>query len=339
MKKLKLVMWYLVALLMGCESKERTTMLTNQKMETYCIGRLLFDVPAEFHPTLPLSAIFRAKDPNKKAASISVTVLADSVATPIFAAAVAKRRNEIIASMREKRNVLTETITRGADLTLFRVSRIEDSYMSEIHLLRNNIYLTAEARSHSGLFNEAERDLLAFADDIHPANMITAPQSGFCLGLVAVQGTHEAESTTVMFRSDKRPDIVISIGIDTYGRDDPVSLFQRVSGPNSLLEKVDVRSKQLRKGQLNVLGMNAQEWLGSVKLGEDRDEKQFGFALETRRANPGPASPRIHVELDSGIQDQNGVEHSNSLSDAQAMALWDSIIRSIRQRPSALDAK
>jgi hypothetical protein len=337
MKKLKLMMWCLIVLSMGCESRERTAMSTDQKMETYCIGRLLFDVPAEFHPTLPISAIFRAKDPNRKASTISVNVLADSVAAPIFAVAVAKRRNEIIASTRDKRNVLTDTITKGTDLTLFRVSRIEDSYMSEIHLLKNSIYLTAEARSHSGLFNEAESDLLTLVDDIHPANAITAPQSGFCLGWFAVQGTHAAESASIAFRSEKQPDIVIRIGIDTYGRDDPVSLLQRVSGPNSLLQRVDVRSKELRKGQLNVLGMNAEEWLGSVMLGENRDRKQFGFALETRRANAGPTSPRIHVELDSGKQDQNGVEHSNSLSDAQAIALWDSIVRSIRQRPAALN--
>jgi hypothetical protein len=337
MKKLKFVMWCLIILSMGCKSKERIAMLTDQKTETYCIGRVLFDVPADFHPTLPFFAIFRAKNPDRKASTISVNVLADGVAAPIFAAAVAKRRNEILASTRDKRNVLTDTITKGVGLTLFRVSRIEDSYMSEIHLLKNNIYLTAEARSHSGLFNEAEKDLLAIVNDIQLANTITAAEPGFCLGLVAVQGEHAAESASVAFRSEKQLDIVITIGMDTYGRDDPVSLLQRVS-PNSLLERVDVRSKELRKGQLNVLGMNAQEWLGSVKLGEDRDRKQFGFALETRRANGGPASPRIHVELDSGKQDQNGVEHPSSLSDAEAIALWDSIIRSIRLRPSALGA-
>lgn len=324
---------YLVLLLSsGCQGNERTAMQTDQKMKTYCIGRHLFDLPDGFRPTFPLTAVFRSKDPDKRPAMISVTLLAEGINSRDFTVAVEERKKEINASTREKRNVLSETVLRGDDQALFRVSKIEDSFMSELHVLKNAVHLTAEARSYSGLFGQAENDLFAFADNVESAKLEAAPHTGFCLGDLVIRGTHEAESASITFRSDRKPDVLISIEVDTYGRDDPVALVDRVSGPSSLLEQVDVQSKVLRKGALDVVGMHGYEWLGSVMLGEHRDEKQFGFAMETKRSNPGPATPRFHIELDSGKQDRNGVAQLNSLSEQEAIALWDSIMRSIRPR-------
>jgi hypothetical protein len=318
----------------ACDRKESSKMPISQKMKPYCVGRHLFDVPSEFRLIYPLSGVFRQASHNRKLSTIGIKIVAENL-TPIeFAQGVEKRRIELIASRRDKRNLLEAVISPDQNATLFRVSRIEDSYMSEAHLLKGAAYFTAEARSYSGLFEVAEADIFDFASKIALADNINFSQSGFCLGPLIVGGDYEAESVTTVFRSDQRPDVIISISIDSYNRDDPVTLLQRVTGPNSLLEQVDVRSTVLRKGQLEVAGMNAQEWLGTVKLGEHRDKRQHGFALETRRAKPGPNAPRIHLELDSGKQDLNGVERPNSLSDEDAIALWDSVVSSIRPRQS-----
>jgi hypothetical protein len=333
MRNLSLLFCFLILLCTGCKNKETTVMTNPKRMETVCIGRLLIDIPAGFSPMMPLSGIFRAKSAGEKASTIDVNILAISATPTTFASALEKRQGEIIASARDAINILKNVISKGSDSTLFRILQIEDSYSSELHLIKDHLYLVAKVESYDGRFDEAENDLFAFAKDIIRVESLSDRQSGFCLGPVVVQGLHEAESTSVTFRSDEQPDILITIDVDTYGLDEPGTLLQRVSGPNSLLEIFDARHKVLRKGDLNVAGMHAQEWLGSVKLGENRERKQYGFAFETRRPKPAPASPRVHVELDTGQHDRNGVERPNSLTDEQAMALWDSIIVSIRLRP------
>jgi hypothetical protein len=81
-------------------------------------------------------------------------------------------------------------------------------------------------------------------------------------------------------------------------------------------------------------GMHAQEWLGAVKLPERKDRK-YGFALETTRRTPSRMSPKIHVGFDSGEPGIDGVEHETSVSDKEAVTLWDRAVESIRPRKGA----
>lgn len=200
----------------ACDRKEPSKMPISQKMKTYCVGRHLFDVPSEFRLIYPLSGVFRQASHNRKLSTIGIKIVAESL-TPIeFAQGVEKRRIELIASRREKRNLLEAVISPDQNATLFRVSRIEDSYMSEAHLLKGAAYFTAEARSYSGLFEVAEADIFDFASKIALADNINFSQSGFCLGPLIVGGDYEAESVTTVFRSDQRPDVIISISIDSY---------------------------------------------------------------------------------------------------------------------------
>jgi hypothetical protein len=332
MKKFFALCWIVVFLYAGCKNKEQKVVPTAEKMHTNCIGRHLIDLPADFVQILPLTAMFSPSNHDAEASPIDVGVLAAGITEESFGAALLKRRGEIVTFSDDTTDILKEVLTRG-NFTLFRIQRIKESYTSELHLLKDGFHIAIEEKSYQGRFDEAEKSLFVFAKEIVPVNTVSDSQTGFCLGAVVVQGANGGESTSMTFRSDKRPDILISIDIDTYGRDDPVSLLQRVSGPNSLLEKFDARNQVLRKGELRVAGMRAEEWLGSVKLGENRDRKQLGFALETRRPKPGPASPRIHIELDTAQNDADGKKHVNSLTDTEALALWDSIITSIRLRP------
>ncbi len=306
--------------------------MRNAKMETFCIGHHLIDIPNGFTPMTPFSAIFRAKKGHIDASTIDFNVYAVGSTPATFSAMIDKRHGEIVAFRRDNTNILKDVISKGPDSALFRILQIEDSYSSELHMRKDDFYFMARADSYEGHYDEAEADLSAFAQNIVGVKDVSNRPPGFCLGNVVVQGIYEVESTSITFRTDERPDITLTVDIDTYALNEPETLLQRVSGKNSLLEIFDARHKVLRKGDLDVAGMHAQEWLGSVKLGENRDRKQFGFAFETRRPKPGPATPRIHIELDTGQNDRNGKRRENSLTDEQAMVLWDSIIESIRLR-------
>jgi hypothetical protein len=332
MKHLSAVLWLLVAVCAGCKNKEQTIVPTMEKMQTVCIGRHLFDLPAGFVPVMPLAAVFNPTNRDSDD-SMDINVVAADVTQGSFSAAMLKRRSAIVGVSGDSTDILKDTIT-GRNSTLFRILRVGDSYTSELHVLKADLHISAELKSYEGRFNQAEADLLSFEKYIVPAaETVIDRQTGFCVGPVVVNTRNKEESVSVTFRSEERPDIVITIEVDTFSRNDPVTLLQRVSGPNSLLAIFDARNEVLRKGELKVAGMRAQEWLGSVKLGENRTRKQFGFALETMRPIPSEAAPRIHIELDTGQNDSYGQKHENSMTDEQAIALWDAMVTRIRPRP------
>jgi hypothetical protein len=308
-----------------------------KETQTFCVGRHLIDLPMGFEPVVQVTALFKQPGLTKNGAPMSVAIRAAGITRPLFSAMVTKRKAEIVAFGDDTTDILKEAKALGEDATMFRILRIKEAYTSELHVLKGDTYLTIEANSYHARFLEAEEHLNAFVADIVIAASPSIPQRGFCLGPVVAKGLYDKESANFSFRNKERPDIVISIGVNTYVRDESETLLQRVSGPDSLLKKFDARNKVLREGELKVAGMRAQEWLSWVKLGEHRDKKQFGFALETMRPAPGPDYPLIHIELDTGESDLNGVRHVNSLTDEEAIALWDSIVKSIRLRQPAIE--
>jgi hypothetical protein len=329
-----ILIYIFMLLAAGCQSKEKTTMPTMDKeTQTFCVGRHLIDLPADF-ALAGVSAHFLPIGVDD-GGPLEVTIEPASVTRAEFLTAVEKRRAAIAAFADDTTDILKDVKTLKDDATLFRILLIDVDYSSELHLLKGDRYLSIETKSYHSHFSEAEARLAAFADNTELPSAAKELQTGFCLGTVVVKGKYDAEYASYNFRSKRHPDLMIGVEIDTYARDERQTLLQRVNGPDSLLKKFDARNKVLREGELTVAGMRAQEWLSWIKLGEHRDKKQFGFALETMRPTPGPTFPHIHIDLDTGEHDANGDQQPNSLSDKEAIALWDSIVKTIRLRPAA----
>lgn len=335
MKYLPAAIGVLVAGCLACNVKEQKFVPIIEKTETVCLGHHLFDLPRDFVPVVPIAAVFNPASANSGQSPIDVSVMAERVTPAAFAAAVSGRRSEILRLSHRSTDILKDSKT-AQDSTLFQIQRIGESYTSELHFLKTNLHIAAELKSYEGRFREAEASLFAFEKNVLSTDQgARFGETGFCIGPVVVNGRNKEESVSVTFRSKERRDIVITIEVDSYSRNDPVTLLDRMSGPNSLLSIFDARNDVLRKRELKVAGMRAQEWLGSVKLGENRTKKQFGFALETMRASPSQAAPRIHIGMDSGQNDAHGNKHENSMSDEEATAFWDALVKSIRPRREA----
>ena len=75
--------------------------------------------------------------------------------------------------------------------------------------------------------------------------------------------------------------------------------------------------------------MRAQEWLGSAKISEE-DEKTLQFNLETMRATPGKMTPSLTVSFETAQPLEDGRPTKTTISDDEAIQLWDSVISSIR---------
>ena len=316
-------------LISSCKSKEDATVQADEKNQTFCIGRHMIDLPTDFRQILPISATFAPPRNSEDATSLEIKVNDKGATLEAFEKSVGKRWGEIVAFANDTTDILKEVIRHNDGEVLFRIQRIDDTYSSELHLLKASSYLTVDAMSYGGHFVEMEQKIWELAqENIDALQDVPLSKPGFCLGPVQLNGKYEQELANFVFRSKERPGVVVSIEIDTYTRDAREDLLQRVSGPDSLLKVFDVRNKVLRKGERAVAGMLAQEWLSSAMLGEKRQQRNVSFVLETMRPHPGPNSPSIRVEL-------NATPEGVAASDKQLITLWDAITSTIRLAESA----
>jgi hypothetical protein len=317
----------IVLVLAGCDAKPNSPspfLKMNSVMKTHCIGRSLVDLPEGYALKSGALGIFVPDQDDVKDAKIDL-LLASRVDAATFEKEVAARHAELIAADGGTTNKLTHIQKLENGGTLFRVRVINDAYKTQIHFMSDDNYLVAKIKSYNNQVLKSEALLIDFVKRIGSANSIESV-SDFCLGDVVVKGQYRSESATLLFADPAVPDIVFSADVNTYVVEPQESLLQRLDGPNSLLKKFDVRESVLRKGERKVANMRAQEWLASVKLGENRDQKQLGFNLETIRPNPSPATPKIHLEME--------VTGSHAMDEKGAIQLWDSVTGSIRSRQS-----
>lgn len=315
-----------VALLAGgCDSKKHEKISipkVNLAMKTHCIGRSLIDLPKGYVLAGGALGIFTPDQTEVEDASIDLMISPDTTAAD-FEEKLASRHAELASSGDDTTDklVLVKKIDGGG--TLFRTLEIGDAYDSEIHLLLHRSYMVARISSYHNQAEKAEALALDILFKLEPVPSPANPRpEAFCYGGMGINGKFRSESARLRFVDRERPDITFSVGVDTYAPTRGDTLLQRIDGPNSLLKKFDLRESVLRKGELKVSGMRAQEWLGSFKMGENRDEKELNFHMETMRPIPSPAAPEIHLEME--------VKGNSALDEKGAIALWDSVIKTIR---------
>lgn len=169
-------------------------------------------------------------------------------------------------------------------------------------------------------------------------------QPGFCAGPLLIQGRYSREEYSWHFWSEKYPDLLINLEIITGGSGRGSTLIERANSPKNLLNVFDIGYSTLRKGKLQVAGMDAQE-LGVRFSGPDRDGNkrvEHKFMLEVNPPNdPNTQQSQIDLGLNTGMQGFRkdsptwGKEFSSSLTDDEVVGLWDAIVKSIRPRPGA----
>jgi Tle cognate immunity protein 4 C-terminal domain/Tle cognate immunity protein 4 N-terminal domain len=333
----------------GQSEKERMTIIElTKEMQTHCIGRYLIDLPKSFEP-MKISGVNTLFSPAgvdfQEAPKMTLEVFKKDVSPEQFKVGVDQRITKLKMERHayKKEEPLFAFAQKNSDYeTLIRRQEADAPdggyYFSEIHLQLAQIYAVTQAKSYENKFAVAEKWLTEFAHSISPLTSATSTQKGFCVGPLVVNGNYGREVVDFAFRSKKYPDIFITIAMDTFGNNAETTLLQRANDPKNLLKKFDVSYSTLRKGELKVGTMKAQEVLVSFK---DTDEdgkptKEHKLMLETSREKPSAAEPKISLRISTGQQDPQGERHTSSLSDQEAMGIWDAIIKSIRLRPGAV---
>lgn len=153
------------------------------------------------------------------------------------------------------------------------------------------------------------------------------------------QGDYEF---TADFWFSRMPDVSFSFSSNSFPYERKYLLDRE--GLDQLVS--DSHGAVLRKGAITVPGvMQAQEWLlaGDMRQAGGAIIEGHYFKLEGNSKVGSPQTPFFDLEMENGGEieqkfDANGkgIPTQASLTQAQALALWDAVTRTIRMRPGAI---
>ncbi|NGZ88634.1 T6SS immunity protein Tli4 family protein [Duganella aceris] len=156
-------------------------------------------------------------------------------------------------------------------------------------------------------------------------------ERGFCIdhGFILDPLTVEhRESTSIFLGVEEHPDLAISLSTSagiSVGR----TLLQRDADSN-IQHEYSSRFHRLRGGARSLNGVPGEEVLARVD--ELNGAKVHGFMWESKEDKNDVYLPSLTLELDTGLG-RPGNPVNSSLSDTEAIALWEKISSSLRRRP------
>lgn len=175
-------------------------------------------------------------------------------------------------------------------------------------------------------------------------NEETPEESGTCIAGGFLPLAFEYERVTLGVRLKEFSDVHLSIEVhkNQDRLDEGASLELMLKQGEELAKQqgkgaVYARIKTIRRGPRQ-LG----QWKGFEMVARkpeymgDTDAHEFRF--QSLGAAHDPLQPRLDIRLDSGVKNNRTARIKPSLTDEEAVALWDKLIESIRARPTA-DAK
>jgi hypothetical protein len=144
----------------------------------------------------------------------------------------------------------------------------------------------------------------------------------------------EKENISMQFVVRSQPDVSFSVETDSDIQEE-TSLLQRGDQINAMLKDTD-GGRTIRKGYVDLTGLIAEEWLMAGK--SPWGVQGQSFMLEANSKIGSSTTPLVGVDMRNGWPppeaDRNRVSHAASLTENQAIALWDSVSRTLRPRPN-----
>jgi len=129
------------------------------------------------------------------------------------------------------------------------------------------------------------------------------------------------------------PDVSIQVTTTVLGKTQP-SLLERIKNTPipDWLASVAHELKTLRSGKKDINGIPGEEALDLLPT--DEGYKTHSFTWEAPGEIGKPLQPSITFQLDSGRKDANGNARAPSITNKQALQLYEQVVNSIRLRPT-----
>jgi hypothetical protein len=307
-----------------------------QAMQTICLGRFLVDVPKEanyiggmFHyggsdftisNTSPeqVHANFEARKHQLNAASSD-----DSVYKTLQIST--KPITDVVVFRRKRFQVFGRTL--GFNLEAYAWSAGKQ-------------YLLKSLASYDKL-DLALQDLSEVVSSLKPRRPNEFPtEPGFCIDgayLAGEPGQPHHEYANARFGLKGHPDVWIYMYTDMNGDKEHMDggLLARVANSKALpadLLEVAKQLRSLRKGKHPVNEIDGEEILEALPTDHGGYSHQFNWEADGKPRSI--KEPTIVVELETATADGGGLLSNSSLTDKQAIELFDAIVNSIRLRPT-----
>ena len=217
--------------------------------------------------------------------------------------------------------------SRGYQIELkISVSDAKDSIAFKDDPVRNEPYMNDVPEKLRIVISMLERIRGRTEDEIP-----TEPGVCFVGGFLPGKATAEENISTQFVLHDHHD---VSFGLDTDANiQADTTLLQRSSSVNAALKDNDGRT--IRKGHVDLLGMQAEEWLlaGLTPL----NVRGNHMTLEANSRTGSAKTPLVTLDMDTGSNSylqRDSIEKA-SLTEGEAVALWDAVSRTLRPRPNS----
>ncbi|NNA49024.1 T6SS immunity protein Tli4 family protein [Pseudomonas lactis] len=350
------------------EQEKQTVHELTSNMRTWALGRGLVDLPASWTGGGDVKLYYGLGADH---ASVEVRVLGEGVSQQRFSAALQERASRIAAVKNYEMDDVSMLVSAKAQtpqsvmLQYYRRPTPRQTFVHELHLLVDDVYVMLRADSFKGNTAPVEDRLLKLSKEIFKVTPETAG-AGFALGPVVIRSHHDQEIASFDF-SPPASDVSLSIYINALSPDDEERLHVRTPKDGQIFLAGDYENLRARK--ITLAGMQAEESLIGFN---DDTHRQILFVSENYRDNPSLARPGMSIRLSAGGMKGEPVDPNEpedlvrwtlpqfankgyelplwqqpaspepvnpSLTDYEAMAVWDAILKSVRIRYGSVAPK
>jgi hypothetical protein len=351
------------------EQEKRNVSEMTTHMRTWALGRGLIDLPANWTGGGDVKLYYGLGADHS---SVEVRVLGEGVTQERFDAALDERARRIAAIKNDEMNDIPMLVSARREtpqsvmLQYYMRMTQRQTFVHELHLLVDDAYVMLRADSFKGKTAPVEARLLKLSKEIFK---VTAPQNagaGFALGPVVIRSHHDQEIATFNFRPPAS-DVSLEVYVNALSPGESERLLTRTKETTRIFLADDYDS--LRAGTTNIASMRAEELLISFSddthrqllfLAENYREARslsspfMSFSLSAGGVKSRPKNPDVEVDLvrwtlpafatkgyDLPLWQQPATPEpvNPSLTDYEAMAVWDAILKSVRIRYGAVAPK
>lgn len=306
------------------------SMKSAPQSRTYCLGRFLIDLPSDAE-IVSQTAEYRWKKIEVKR----------QLSSESFQAMIAEKEKTLRGTKHEKEPSLLKHISRNDDgnsvvMVFWKEPDSDHLYETEASkwqkgsrfLVRGQVSVD-KVPIAIDLANRSLSELRYRDPKEIPAEPGFCVEQGFFAGEPAMP---HYEYAYVYFRLKAHPDVVVTATTRMVMKDDHEGLLDRIdrkSKDTGLLELLN-RIKVLRRGKHPAGDIPGEDYLQSIPTGETFSTHTFFWESIAQTKNL--YAPEISVEFESGKINIGGYS-APSVTDKQAIELFDSIVNSIRVRP------
>ena len=350
------------------EQEKQTVHELTSNMRTWALGRGLIDLPANWTGGGDVKLYYGLGADHS---SVEVLILGEGVTQQRFNAALQERARRIAAVKNYEMDDVSMLVsargeTRQSVMFQYYMRQTRrQTFVHELHLLVDDAYIMLRAESFKGNTAPVEGRLLKLSKEIFKVTPENAG-AGFALGPIVIRSHHDQEIATFNFRPPAS-DVSLEVYVNALspGESEPLLIRTKETSRIFLADDYD----NLRGGATSIASMRAEELL--IGFSDDTHRQLLFLAENYRKARSlsspfmsfsltaggiksRPKNPDVEVDLvrwtlpefaNKGYelplwqQPASPDPVNPSLSDYEAMAVWDAILKSVRMRPSSVTPK